>query len=468
MTLFLKLTYFFIFSLLFEHRVLAENNIFIKTYNGVTKNRICGFVKPEDLKTLEYACKHPNSLLTFSEDVFEWSIFQSSAKLQLQKNLCIQQRTTEIMNSKNLFDQWFRVLAKSWLGKRKAQLIVSKCEEINYNTNERLGARLNPNFTPRKIVDKKWLDICEDKNALAPLIAADGIFQYSLPAISSPDFFDILKDGRSTIINKKTGKPMTDAEILEADLSDLTFLSLDPSKTEQIKSALKEKMSVLVKERKEMILKIEAQKDQNSDVFNLDYATKDYLFEDDTVHEILEKSGQMKNSELPGGITEISTGAKCLLNHYESTLGGELAELVALSGFFGGIISKVFRSGKGLKINSHAKMLLLGSFPAGVFQGLRETIKTCSANQYLDTKITDRKKNETKASIEGDSLPKNLGYEGAYDLEDISESKIPSCKGLPKNTIVNSFKRADCITNAVLSLAPLQVSLPVLAVSLSK
>lgn len=152
--------YVLITLLLFSNFTKAENNVFIRTYSGIINGRYCGRVASEDADKLEKACKYPGrNLLTSSEKIFEWSVFQSSAELQVQKNLCIQQRLSEMAKSPDLQKEWIKDLAKAWLGKKKAQLIVSKCDAINFNTNERLGARLNAGYYPRQTVDPKWLEI---------------------------------------------------------------------------------------------------------------------------------------------------------------------------------------------------------------------------------------------------------------------------------------------------------------------
>ncbi|MEK6628064.1 MAG: hypothetical protein AABY53_05515 [Bdellovibrionota bacterium] len=463
-----QLFYFCILILNFEPLAQAENNLFIKTVNGITKSRNCGFVKKEDLKNLACSNRYPHSLISyfnFNEEIFEWSVFQSSAELQLRKNLCIEQRTTEIMKSDDLYSEWFKRLTFSWLGQRKAQLMVSHCAKIKYNTNERLGARLNAEFTPRASIDKKWLDICENEEKLDQIAAADGIFQYSLPAISGSEFFDIMKDNREVIRNKKTGKAITDQEILETDFSgDINKLFyLSASRKDQIKKKIKESIAGLVNERKAMNTRLEGNKNKRTGNIYLSDADKDYIFDDDTVNEYLLNSGHIPNEHTGKG--RLSTGAKCILNRYESNFGAELAEMLLFSLSYGVGNLKNVKLEQFIKMKNFGKMLLMGSFPAGLFIGLQETIKVCSSDKYTNTKIIDQAKGQTKALETGDKLPKDFAYT-AYDI-DIPEEKTPACQGLPKNVIINDFKRSNCLTNALLSLGPMQLALPVLGFTLA-
>lgn len=470
----------------------SENDFLVKTYSGITNGRMCWpffGVSNDDVNSLDGPCP-PNPLTMFNEEIFNWRVFQSSAEMQLQKNLCIQQRLDVLMHSPKLVKTWFKFVAKAWLGKKKAELILSKCGEISYNTNKRLGARINPNFTPspatpeqsknphslKSSIDKKWLDLCADKNALATLAVADNLFDHALPVIGSPEFFNVVEENRSVILNKNTGKPITEAEILGADLSNLKFLAVDDKKMEAVRGEMKQKMALLRSERRDVNIKLKNNRDKKGIFNNLDEPMRDYLFEDGTVYEVLKRSNQMVTSDLTGETIEMSSGAKCIMNSYELSIGGDMAEIVGGSFLLGATFAKLrnlasleltLLTGKIVKTTTMMKQIGLGSYMAGAAVGLREAAKTCpeSGAQYQHTKLSDRNKGQASRTIEVDSLPEDLDF-NFYELKGIPKAKTPACKNLPKNSIVEEFHRFGCISNVILSVAPLVIALPTLAVSL--
>lgn len=449
------MTWYLLFQLITNwSSVRAENNPFVKTYIGITNSRVCGIVSRDDVKALGKDCPpYPgNTLFTTSEALFEWTIFQTSANLQLQKNKCIIERSEVLLKSDHLMEQWINALTVSWLGKRKSELILQKCKEVNFNTNERIGARLNIGFTPRSTVDPQWLKICEDPNTLVTLSSAANIFEYSLPITSSPQFFDNMESHRDAVIYKKTGKPITNEEILNSDITNLSFILLDSNELKSLVKDITKDFKAVSDERKEMRLKILSTREPKNKTFNIDDATKEYIFDDDTVFEVLEKTGQLESDFITGDTVKMSNGAKCILNHYEHSFDAEITELLALSIFFSKVISKAFSLPKIKNLKSYGKAIGSGSIPAGVFQALREAMKTCGNSQYQDVKLKDQNKTQRKVFIEGDQLPKEVGF-NAFDIKDFPDNKTPACKGLGKNLMLSDFKHSSCIVSSLFTLA---------------
>lgn len=484
LTSFLSTTSLPIFLILFSLHLHAENNFYIKAYNGLSNGRLCREVSPEELKKLDNSCKYPlKDLYTSNEEIFEWSIFQKSADLQIQKNKCINQRLEAIMNDKNLHDRWLSILAASWAGRKKAQLILSQCVQINYNSNERMGARLNPNFRPKINPNKKdlaqsdkdelkWQELCANEDSLDALATANKLFEYSLPVVGGPDFFDYMDQNRSLLINTKTGKPLSNADLLNTDLSDpeaLSFVTQDDSRKGlsnffNLSQKINGKFITIVNERKQANRKLVAQKDKKNGTYNLNEKTKDYLFEDDTVYETLVNTKQIEKPK-PNQEPELSMGTKCLLNHYEPSLGGELTEFAILSTVFTGIITKLYGISRLAKIHelTKGKATIWGTGLAGGIQGTREAFKVCSSKLYQDTKLIDQNKAIEAVTNNISDLPKMIGYERPGF--EIPMEKTPACKNLSEDTIINDMGRSSCLTTALISLAPLQISLPTLAIS---
>src|SRR5690606_32970269 len=62
----------------------------------------------------------------------EWAVFQEAAELQVKKNECLNQQQRALRTKKSPdgtpnFHIWSSQLAASWMGVKKAELILSKC-----------------------------------------------------------------------------------------------------------------------------------------------------------------------------------------------------------------------------------------------------------------------------------------------------------------------------------------------------
>lgn len=460
------------FVFLFLVEVQAENKFFLKLYTGIVNARFCGLVQSEDLKDLPHVCEYP--LFAFNEELFEWSIFQTSAELQLKKNLCIRQKMNAILDSEKLTELFIFKLIYAWLGKKKGELIAAKCDELEYNSNPRLGARININFEsttaprsahPKQKVSERikilepWVKLCSDSNAMAAIRVATKIHQYALPKLSMPELFAVMEEERSVLVSKKSGKPVSDLEILNQDLSKLGSFEVRRRQYPKMKQKFKEIFDKLGQERHEANKHLLEQKRIGKNYFDLDEGTRDYLVEDGTVREVLEKAGKLQTNRLSGEDINMTMGAKCLLNHYEQTSTGEIVEGIIYSAMLGGVISQFLKVGK-------IPALLNSVAIVAVLQGLRETIKTCSADEYLHTKLIGQGKDETAVFDQSRNLPKNFGFDPKTFT--IPPKDIPACKGLDQNSIVGGLERFGCITNSILSFAPMKLALPILSYEISK
>ncbi len=485
-----------ILSFLLPGRSYAENDTFIKNYIGITSNRLCRTVPDDELKQLDNSCKYPfKDLYRSNEKIFEWSIFQKSAALQIQKNKCINQRLNAIMNDRALFDQWIGLLATAWAGRKKAQLILSKCEEIKLNTNERLGARLNPNFRPRINPNSKtlsenekaeltWQELCGNEESMAALSAADKLFEYALPTVGGSDFFNFFEKNRDLLININTGKALTNSELLNAKMDPedpLSFVRQDETRNGirlrlNLGHQVKGKFTEIIEERNRANRKLISQK--KNEIYDLDSTTENYMFNDNTVYQILTSSKQMDSPEFTDedlndiesfkkklyNEPQLSMGAKCLLNHFEPSPGGELSEFALLSFGIAGLIAKIYRLTTlgNLGALSKTQLTTWGTLSANTILVLRKSLSICSSKLYEHTKLAEQNKDIQSHINEISSLPKQTSF-SRFKFE-IPMEKTPECKNLEKNFIVNDMGSPGCWTS-LLFIAPLQISLPVEVIS---
>lgn len=216
--------------LLIANMAYAENNKFLREFVGMSNGRLCGTVEAKELAKLKDACKHSragwfNHLKSNNEDIFEWSIFQSAARLQLQKNECLQQRLDKFQKNPELLQQWVKFLAVSWLSQKKAKLILEKCGVIKVNSSLSKVAGIN-SVKFDDSLNPKWREVCGDEKSLASLKAANALAEFAMPVVSNSEFFDVFEKNRKIWLNKKTGQPVSDEELLNADLTNIDFLTI--------------------------------------------------------------------------------------------------------------------------------------------------------------------------------------------------------------------------------------------------
>jgi hypothetical protein len=458
------LSFIFMISLL-AGPVRAENNLIIKTYSANANDRVCTVTSKDIAKVSKY-CPHPTDhlqyLLASSSEIYEWTIFQMAATLQIKKNKCIQERTKALLEDKEMMDEWMDYLVISWLGSKKSTMMLDRCRQIS------LKAQMRSFYSREPAVPRLWKDICDDPDRRAALEATTNIFQYSMPVASSPEFFKVMEENRAGIVSKKTGKPITDDEILGTDLSDVfSVIQSDDNSFRFLKRELKKKFMVLSNEREAMSQKILKSRSPTSKGFVLDEALRDAMFEEDTVMDVLQATKEIKTVN---GVPEFSGGANCIMNRYEKSLGGEMAELVILGIFFSRVMPGAFNPARLKNLKDLSKAALVGSIPAGTFQGLREFVKTCYHSEYQDAKLIGTQKSQVKAFEIARDMPKSIGHK-AFAMKNFPDDKAPSCKGIDANLMLGDFKRFTCIQNALLTItnfASLRLSLPILGYVLSE
>lgn len=487
----------------------SENNLFTKGLNNLTTGRLCGYVTSSEYRNIDVSCKYPFpkdiylKLAITNEEIFEWSIFQKAADLQTKKNKCLIKTLDGLQTKEELFDEWYDRLSNAWLGRKKARLALAQCAEINYNTNERLGARINPNYTPRlppeniqaeweangkqlnMKSDPKWVDYCADPDHIAALKNADILYNYSTPILGGSEILDTL-DGSLIFQNSKNKKALTNDEILNLNLrpkrigetTDETdeIIDINQQAYYQIKRKLKIRLKEIQEERED-INKNLAEKKLKNGTYELDTPLRDYIFDDNTIYQTLENLNLLK---IAGNPSKLSMGAKCLLNHYENTPISELVKFLISAKGGTMLFSKaalLLKANENRKFLTNTKRLKqvenfiqnksksLGATTAGASIAMEESLKRCSSDFYLHSKVEDRD-NSWKKVVQF-SLPDEFGSKQQpfkYETPD-------ECKGLPSNSTLISFEKSKCIQHALnqaFYLLPGKIVIPVDQIMLSK
>lgn len=446
----LRVLTFFSLLVLVSSQAFAENSFLIEHYNGLTKDRFCSGIDEKELETFKtIKCYYPSSLAVSrisSYDIFEWSVFQKSAELQLKKNECLRQKISAIVNDDKLLEQWTTQLKQSWLGMKKAELTLEKCEKMNQKPHSLPQALHSPQFLSKKGLDPEWVKLCEDKELLNQLAVAKDLFVFSMPVVSDSEFFDLMYDQRDELLNKKTGKPFTFQEILDADVKDLSNAELSKKSKEILHYKIKNKFRELSYERKTISDNLVSNRNKITKTYKVDSDTRDFLFEDNTVYETLSDLKLLGIPDSQSRQPQVPMGVKCLLNRYESNETAEIAEFLVLSAGWG-VAFKILALTKISRLAAFKKNKFWTSlFAAGENQAIPKTIQECSSDLYQKTKLSNR---NGKVVTEFDPKPFKEEFAFKFHELEIPAKSTPSCKGLEKHVVVNDFKRSGCLINAL-------------------
>ncbi|MGZ3775767.1 MAG: hypothetical protein ACXVCN_18775 [Bdellovibrio sp.] len=461
--------------------------MFASIYNQIKNDRKCGDVTKTDLKNAGFNCgiKNTNDVSNYLPwAIFEWNAFQVSAENQIDKNNCLNEQMTALFNNDQLLHTWFSQLTASWMGMKKSDLILTQCYSKPRKTH---SLEEFANYKQKKItqhdesLSEEWNNICSDSQKISALKAARSLFPYALPVVSDSNFFKTMAKYRKMIINKKTNKPISDEDLLKADLQDLSFMKLkiDP----EFEREMKQNLSNLYSERSSITKQILDSKKNGS--YELSDELKEYIFEDETVYQVLFDRNLMSvdyagldktRSEINQNTREkntedfakvpVSNGAFCILAKYEPTFTGEMIDFAMTSAIAGGILFKSLKGIKYLESLSTLKQIgrstSLGFALNGYPMMAKQVYNSCGGNDaHTSKKVVSMAKTEVLASIQGADLPNEVGY-GTWNL-DIDPKITPSCNKIEnKNLMLNKKYKSNCFLDSLLAISPLKISLPIL------
>lgn len=458
----------------------AGNSILASSYTQISNGRYCQQVSRDDLKAAGFTCgfgKSTEQLTDTSWSIFEWNIFQLSAQSQVEKNNCLTEQLSALQNDKTKLRTWYSQLGAAWMGMKKSDLILKKCtafdikERIrNLNGLQSEIAKKSPTLKKlpkQEVYTDEWQNLCNSPNKMSALRASNKLFQHALPVISSPKFFEIMESHRGMLVDKKTGSPLSDEDLLKADLQELSFMKLQF--TDEFETEIGKSLNELAAERKGITKKLEESKTPDGD-YSLNSELKDYIYEDDTLNQTLASKGLLAKYDEDGKmISDVSNGAFCLLSKYQRTPSGEIFAFGVESALAGGILFKALKGTKYLagltELQQAKKSAGLGLAVTGYPMIAREIARECPVglgneahrtNKFVSSRLT-----ETDTAIEAASLPKTVSYAPWY--LDADPKEIPSCKKLEDKSLkLNAANNSNCALSLILSVAPLKVALPII------
>lgn len=463
----------------------AEVPFLARKYNEFSNGRVCRvggntLLKTDAMKTdmvEKLNCesdekKRADELQKLSIEMFDWSVFNLASERQIQKNKCISERIDALMKDEALLSAWNAQLIAAWLGMKKADLMLKKCrfklydkDSENQSENQKIArkSRGQPitkllNKTKVEIsrsdqkLDQELKDVCTNDKAVAALEGVRKLFQLSLPVFSDQAFFNILEKNRKAIINKTTGKPLTDNELLHMDLQNLTTIGFDPAghkETAKFPFELKSRLSSFSTERIKMAEELaRIRQDPNAE---LDSEMKTYIYDDDTVYETLMTNKLLKASYV-GLSTEkkedISNAAFCLLAKYESTFVGETLDYVIKLAAFGGTAGLIVKSVKGVRYLSklstvqNSKKTVSGALLMGDLALMAPIVAqscplpTVGSESYRMKKVVHGNKHQAVEKTDVAHLVAEVNYT-VWD-DNIDPHLTPSCLKIENSEKINT------------------------------
>ncbi len=484
----------------------ADNTFLVRLYNEIANSRICGPVRPQAIEEIfkECNCDYEKSnpigqYFTSSTEMYEWAIFQMAAEKQLAKNSCVNGAIDVLLSKGKHFDLWFSVLLKTWVASQKGKAVLYKCKsEVNFLRDSEITRRklgLEPHHSdmvsartnvlkkkssrpagrrfaelytsPYEKIPPEWRELCSNEEKMSALEMAPVLLENSVPIIGSPDFFAILERHPNLFKNSKTGKSAVARDFLDFDLQQESFektYKRDPKVQGQVVKELTEALQQLKSERARVNKNITKGRDKKGQ-YDLDQETRDTIFTDDTIRTVLLETDQLPQ----GGPTDLGkNGAKCILNRYEPSFGGEMAELAVTSFMSGAGFYKLFKLKQLTHIAALKKAAGAGLTVGSVFSGLKVLVNKCSRDIKSKTASGERGERRYKQSESIDAMESSLGdisstVGSSGNTVFSSEDDLPqvaACKDLRPDYLFNSFHEASCTKEAILQLLNSPIFLP--------
>jgi hypothetical protein len=468
----------------------AENSYFVSAWNQVKSNNFCGNVQMDSLKGSGVCDRgtSPEDYKRSASRLFEDFAFKNAAPIEVAKNKCQMEKLKVITGNGRLRDTWTKTLLQVWLMQKKAKLVLAECKNKFFNKIDPIQAKqLSPKKAYLEKVKKeieiyperakdirsandKYLNICFDPKAIAAMKNVEAIAESSVPGISSARLFKMVDNNQNLIKNSKTGKPLTDSDLLNNDLSDLSFL--DFNNCSPLFDKIDKYNKDIYNEKAEINKKLTSKKPLDDDL-------KEMLFKSGSVTDALER-----NNLLVDSTGRPNPGAVCLVNRYEPNILADTAEFAGTT-LIGGLLIKavltvpnlfkVARAAESMyshygyqeAINGSVKVYELGEtvarksvFAASVVTSTARLVNKCFKTGVTMKKLKEKGHSETSLLVQGrKDLSKVTDFE-KWQL-DYKPEEIPTCVSEEiGDNIARENEQRSCLINEASYGLPFSVALP--------
>lgn len=477
----------FVGSIFWCAGALAGNWFIPATWNQIRAGQFCGQVQDKDVDESGLNCGgHKNSAAEAGIDANQLLhnlVFAEAAKKQLKDDRCTLQALEKILGERRR-PAWTGAAVSNWLGLRRSELELTQClilfpetfdsHDRRHVSLERTYLRGQPDLVKRR-QDlsteklKEWKTKCTPRTYRI-LHSAQRLFAHALPVISSPEALALVEENRESIVLAATGKPLTDKDILNMDLRDLSGIRV---KSGQLQDAVGEFLNDTLSGRAYALKEIE-NAEKKGTVQSLDSDIRNYIYEQGTVTQILDER-KMIEMDGSGRIKKTTPGANCILAWYEPTMAGELIDF-SLTSWFGGSVglkvAKYFDKTKvGKKVVEAASASKWGKTKAIAGLGMGAVAardfmvggyRQCLSRMGKTPRLKDMAKTDKDILVESIDLPEQYGYEQSKIVFD--EDEVPACeRDKGGNLAINELYRAHCMAE-ILNIMPPYISLPYMAI----
>lgn len=431
---------------------VAEVDPITQAYNQlVVFKRLCvSGASKKEVQNLYEKCAFPaklaDSIATNKSTIFgaqaalEALVFREAGLNQMSKNQCLIEKFRNIMEDENRRNEYEEMVTNSALRLRKTELILKKCQEYDkvqnlnkYNRSINASRRdengqivpLNP---PLKI-HKKWEEICSNPNTIKTFKEAKSLFLLTLPVIHSEKIFKIIMDNRDSLLNLRTKKAITDADLLNTDERDMTTMDWISYRHPKLNPAAKNKQNQLIEFFNSQIDQRQNTNDKlkklarKNGLFDIPDNMKEYLYNDGSLLEIMRDLNMIDESPLEQQ-KSYSEAAVCILSKYQSApIEVQRSELTAAMFF---LLTKV---SKGLStvpaiVKTHQAGKILSSYWVG--DVLTKQLAAGCTKQGIQDKLSLNQTPLIDRNSPDLQFPKEMAIE-KYILQ-FDPTRIPSCR----------------------------------------
>ena len=415
--------------------------------------------------------------------MYSQAVLQDAANLQVTKNECLEEQVRCLESSEDAFKDWYRYLETAWLSSRKAALVLEQCAQ--HGTTD-----LDPNQIYNEGFDKAYenmrsnwplqrqkstpaltgelREICSRPEMLETLATAIEVLQQSMPFVSDEKFFSTMEGYRGSVISKKTGKPITDAEILANDLSDpnqIIRTNFDNGHYAAAKGDIQKRLDLFVKGRKEMNQSIARAARDKFGRFPLTDSVMRAMYNDGSIHQVLSDKNQ-----IPPGYVDldraargtVNPGAVCLLAYFEHSPIGAALDFGLTSILYGGLAKRLFTGTKYLgkpffdKMTQFNAGATIGGLPMAGHQAYGVCMQEKRSLAFNDSRELQHMRNVGKYF-----MPDSVGYRAdeKWEIKKCPVERMPACKKLKDQKVTLSSVNPN-IVNCLRGIAEGNIPLP--------
>lgn len=380
-------------------------------------------------------------------DTMKRVTFENARTLAEGKNKCLADYGTAFVQSEKAQTEYRRKLTALWLNRKKAQLILGECQKIYAATpypDTSLDARPDGQLTAEQLekesatlkkfnpdLNLRYYATCRARNQVSALRALVELSDQAAPFLSSPEVFDLLEKNRGMVVSVQTGKPVTDAEILDFDLKGAApLVAPDSAKLKGFFDDLKNYVRAQGQKRDTFVKSLSGK-----------FAEKKLkeLFNEGSAQETMSDLGygEARAKEDP----DVARVHFCLRSIYEGNEAVDFAEIIGLF-----LLARRVMPAGAVATMSRAGAWIPDSV-AWVAAASPSIYRACRALQGEKEQLGGRPSSDPKMNV--GALPNEFDFD-LLSLETIPLESVESCKSLGMTRV---FQKKNLKTSCAMEIA---------------